>query len=40
VLMFSKKEIFYFQGAQKHLEEIKAATLRVLGANVVLKLED
>lgn len=40
VLVFSEKKAFYFQQAQKHLEEIKAATLRVLGANVVLKLED
>jgi hypothetical protein len=40
VLVFSEKEIFYLQGAQKHLDEIQAATLCVLGANVVLKLGD
>ena len=40
VLVFSEKEIFYFQGAQKYLEEIQAATQCALGANVVLKLGD
>jgi DNA polymerase-3 subunit gamma/tau len=40
VLVFSGKHAFFYQGAQKHLDEIRAATQRVLGANVVLELED
>jgi DNA polymerase-3 subunit gamma/tau len=40
VLVFSEKKAFYYQASQKYLEEIKAATRRVLGVNVVLELED